>query len=91
MKRWTQVFRALANMSRLRIIKLLSDGRERHVSGIAQQIHVTFRGTSQHLILLSNLNILKNEGRDGHVYYSLNDRMPKDAKRAIALFLNRTV
>lgn len=87
MKRWTQIFKALANISRLRIIKLLSDGTERTVSDIAKEIHVSFKGTSKHLNLLHNLDVLKNDGKAGHVFYLLNDKMLSDLKSAVSLFL----
>ena len=87
MKRWTQVFKALANTSRLRIIKLLSDGEERTVSEIAKEIHVSFKGTSRHLLVLYNREILNNDGKAGHVFYSMNPKMPADAKHAVELFL----
>ena len=89
MKRWTQIFKALANFSRLRIIKLLADGKERTVSMIAKEIHVSFKGTSRHLGLLYNLDFLKNEGKDGHVFYSINPGMPKDVRRGINVFLKQ--
>jgi DNA-binding transcriptional ArsR family regulator len=87
MKRWTQIFKALANLKRLSIIQLLSDGKERTVTEIAVSIHVSLPGTSKHLILLHNLDILKNDGKDGHVFYLLNDSLPSDIKKAINLFL----
>lgn len=87
MKRWIQIFKALGNKSRLSIIALLADGRERTVSEIAASIHVTIKGTSKHLILLHNLDILTNNGKAGHVFYAINDKMPKDIRSAINLFL----
>jgi len=87
MKRWTQIFKALANINRLRIIRLLADGDERTVASVAREIHVTFKGTSQHLILLHNLDVLRNVGKAGHVFYSLNREMPADVKRAVDLML----
>lgn len=87
MKRWTQIFKALANVSRLRIIRLLADGNERTVAAVAREIHVSFKGTSKHLILLHNLDILKNVGKAGHVYYSLNRDMPQDIKNVVNYFL----
>ncbi len=87
MKRWTQVYKALANISRLRIIKVLSDGGERSVSEIAKEIHVTFKGTSKHLRLLYNLDVVSSDGKAGHVFYSLNSKMPKDMKQAVDLVL----
>ena len=35
MKRWTVIFRAMANINRLKIIKMLSDGHKMNVSDIA--------------------------------------------------------
>lgn len=87
MKHLVQIFKALGNVSRLRIVKLLSDQRERTVSQIGREIHVTFKGTSRHLNLLYALDILKNEGKAGHVFYSLNPKMPSAARKAIELIL----
>ena len=87
MKRWTQIFKILASISRLRIIKLLSDGKERTVSQVAKEIHVSFKGTSRHLLLMSAIDILNGEGKDGHVFYSINKDMPKDARKTIGQFI----
>lgn len=87
MKRWTQIFKALANINRLKIIKLLSDGRRLDVSDIAVEIGISFTAISKHLILLHNLDVLENKGIQGHVFYSLNRKMPSDIKRAVNLFL----
>lgn len=88
MKRWTQIFKALANLKRLEIIKLLSEGPiERNVGEIAREIHVTFRGTSRHLLILHALGILDYQGRNGHVYYSLNRKLPRDLRKALSLFV----
>ena len=88
MKRWTRLFRAMANANRLAIIKLLADGKERHVTEIAEYIHVTMPGTSRHLRILSDLYILAEIGKDAHIFYSLNNKMPTDAKKVVAVFLN---
>lgn len=87
MKRWTQIFKALANINRLRIIRLLSDNEERTVSAIAREIHISLNATSKHLILLHNLDVLKNIGKAGHVFYSFNREMPQDIKTVVRLFL----
>ena len=87
MKRWTQIFKALANINRLKIIKLLSDGRRLDVSDIAAEIGISFTATSKHLILLHNLDVLENKGAQGHVLYSLNRKMLSDVKGAVNLFL----
>lgn len=87
LKEWTRVFKGLANLSRLKIIELLSKERELSVSEIAQKIHVTIKGTSKHLSILSHLDILDRDGRAGQVFYSLNDEMRKDVRSILQKFV----
>jgi len=89
MKRWTQIFKALANINRLKIIKLLSDGNARTVTDITAEIKIALNAVSKHLILLHNLDLLENVGKQGHVFYSLNSRMPADLRNAINLFIKK--
>lgn len=87
MKRWTQIYKALANINRLKIIELLAGSGPMIVSDIAREIDISLKGTSKHLILLHGLDILTARGKDGHVYYDYNRAMPSDARRAIEVFL----
>jgi len=87
MKRWTIVFKALANVNRLKIIKLLSKRASLNVSQIADELKISLTATSKHLIILQNLDVLESTGKQGHVFYSLSARIPKDLKRSINLFL----
>lgn len=86
MKRWTIIFRALANINRLKIIEMLSDGKRMSVSEISQALKISFKATSNHLAILKNLDVLEPQGVDGHVFYSLNSQLPSDFNRAINLF-----
>ena len=86
-KRWTVVFRVLANINRLKIIKLLADGRKVNVSDIAGEVNISFKATSNHLAMLKNLDVLEADGTAGHVFYSLNRHPPEDFKKAIGLVL----
>ena len=86
-KEWVRVFKALANPNRLMIIRMLADGRERHVTTISSEIHVTMSGTSRHLRQLTNLDILLESGKANHVFYSLNPSMLPETKKAVELFL----
>ena len=83
MKRWTVVFRALANINRLKIIKILSDENKLSVSDIAQKLVISFKATSNHLALLKNLDVLEAQGVNGHVFYSINPKMPRDFQSII--------
>ena len=85
MKRWTVVFRALANINRLKIIKMLSGGDRMNVTDIAGELSISFKATSNHLAILKNLDVLESQGAEGHVFYTINRQMPKDFQRAINL------
>ena len=87
MKRWTKIFKALANTSRLKIVEFLSDGEQRNVTDIAMHIRVTMPGTSRHLSILENVGIVDNIGKEAHVFYYLNSKMPADVRKAVDHFL----
>lgn len=86
LKRWTTNFKALANINRLKIISMLSQGASLTVSQIARELKISIKSTSKHLIILNNLEVLENLGKDGHVYYSINPNPPKDLQKSIKLF-----
>ncbi|KKU94331.1 MAG: hypothetical protein UY26_C0002G0113 [Candidatus Jorgensenbacteria bacterium GW2011_GWA1_48_13] len=86
MKRWTIVFKALSNVNRLKIIRLLSKGGALNVGGIAEELNISPKATSKHLIILHNLDVLESVGKEGHVLYSLNTKMPRDFRRVLGNF-----
>ena len=86
-KRWTVVFRALANINRLKIIKMLADGRKISVTDIAEELKISLKATSNHLVLLNNLDVLESEGKSGHVFYSFNRQLPSNFKKIIETVL----
>jgi len=86
LKRWTTNFKAMANVNRLKIITMLAKGQSMTVGQIAQELKISLKSTSKHLIMLHNLELLEYLGKDGHVYYSLNPNPPKDLQKTIKLF-----
>lgn len=86
MKRWTQIFKALSNINRVGIIKILSARTRLSVSEIAEELDISLKATSKHLIILHNLDVLNSKGRNNRVEYWLNPEMPADVKKAIKLF-----
>ncbi len=84
-KRWTTIFWALANVNRLKIIHLLSGSRTMSVTDIAAGLEISFKATSNHLVMLKNLDVLEARGTTGHVFYSLNPQMPQDFRETITL------
>lgn len=83
MKRWSIVFKVLSNINRLKILKLLSKSSSSSVGEIAEQIDISPKATSKHLIILHNLDVLESKGKEGHVLYSLNPKMPRDFRRIL--------
>lgn len=83
MRRWSIVFKALSNVNRLKIIKLLSKSSSLSVGEISEQIDISPKATSKHLIILNNLDVLDSRGKEGHVLYSLNAKMPWDFHRIL--------
>ena len=86
-KRWTVIFRVLANINRLKIIKMLSRGNNQcmTVTEIADELKISFKATSNHLMILKNLDVVEAQGKDGHVFYSISAEMPRDLRKAIDL------
>ncbi len=82
-KRWTIVFRVLSSPNRLKIIKMLSGKRKMTVGDISVNLKVSFNAVSNNLAILKNLDILEAEGRDGHVFYSINSKMPNDFRKIL--------
>lgn len=85
MKRWSIVFKTLGNINRLKIIKLLSGDKRLSVSAIAEEVGISQKAVSKHLIMLYNLEVLHNVGKDGHIFYFRNPTMPKDFSTVIKL------
>ena len=72
-KRYTIIFRALANNNRLKIIEILSrQNSKMNVGEISAYLSISFTSTSNHLAILKNLDVLETQGMEGHVFYSLN-------------------
>lgn len=86
-KRWVNIFKALGNINRIKIIQMLSAGQSLSVTDIAAKIKVSIKSTSRHLMILRNLELLDSEGKNGHVFYSLNKNASTDMMRAVKLFI----
>lgn len=87
LKVWTKIFKGFGNISRLRIIRLLHEEGELSVGEIAARIHVSAKGTSKHVLLLHGLGILDRNGRNGQVFYSLEDNFDVDVRSLVAKIL----
>ncbi len=85
-KRWTIIFKAMGNVNRIKIIQMLKYGKKLNVTQVSNDLGISLKATSQHLIILQNLNILEAEGKQGHVFYNLSKTLPPDIKKTLELF-----
>jgi len=65
-----RVFEALANETRLKIIKLLQEG-ERHVEELTQTLGLAQSTVSHHLRVLKDAGLVRAEKRGRSMYYSI--------------------
>ena len=72
MKNLERIYKAFANRRRMAILRLLNQRKEMKVSDVASGIKLSFKSTSKHLNILSNVEILDKEQRGLEMYYSLN-------------------
>jgi len=79
-------FKALSDITRLRIIALLLWKEELCVCDIENVLKLPQSKVSRHLRYLLNLNILKDKRKNVWVYYSLNKNLGKNEFEFIDVF-----
>jgi len=68
-----EVFKALGDPTRLKIIKLIiSMGNNLCVGAIANKLKITQPAVSQHLRILKNAGLAKANRKGYHIHYSIN-------------------
>ncbi len=85
-KQAEKYYKMLANQRRLRIIKYLAKTQRATVKEIAQQIDLSFKATSKHLLLLKNANLLDSQQVRLEQYYYLVSKNDSFIKHALSLF-----
>jgi len=74
-----KVYKALGARKRLEILKLLADGKELAVGDIAAAIHLSFKSTSKHLVLLRQVGFLEwsddNLGSRAYIAWRIGCRL----------------
>lgn len=73
MRKMVKIFKALGNERRLKIIKILSRRRFLSVSQIADDLRLSVRSTSKHLLILEAEGLVSRRQRRSKVFYSLPD------------------
>jgi len=85
MKDLERILRALGNRRRLAILQFLKKNKEATVTELAEAIHLSFRSTSRHLLILSASNILERQQRSTEVYYWISPKRQATSEHVISL------
>ena len=84
-KELERTMKALANRRRLAVLKYLKNEREASVGDIAEEIRLSFKATSKHLLVLSAAGIVDREQRSLQMLYRFADDLPPAARSIISL------
>ena len=71
-KELERIFKAFANKRRIAILRYLKSNQPTSVSDIAEEIKLSLKSTSKHLIILSHADIVDKEQKSVTAYYSLS-------------------
>lgn len=77
LRKLTKIFRAFGNERRLKILKLLLEEGSSDVSEISEQINLSIKSTSKHLIQLDHLGLIKRERKYNHSFYEIESEVKK--------------
>lgn len=77
MRKLAKIFKALGNERRLKILKILSRRRFLSVGQIADDLRLSVRSTSKHLLILETAGLVSRRQRRSKVFYSLPDLKKK--------------
>jgi ArsR family transcriptional regulator len=80
--RMSNVFKALGDPTRLKLIRLLASNMEDRlcVIDLAQKLHVTQPAASQHLKVLKNIGVLYSKREGNRVFYYIDTEALKTFK-----------
>jgi len=69
----TKVFKAVANENRLRMLKVLMDGRAREIGEISNEVNLPYKTTARNLKILERQDLLKSNVNFGFTYYQIKN------------------
>lgn len=84
-KDFERIMKALANRRRLAILRFLKMKKETNVGDIAEEIKLSFKATSKHLVVLYGAGIVDREQRSLQMFYRLSSNLPIPSRSVISL------
>lgn len=85
-KELEKILKALANKRRISILKYLKSKGSASVGDIADEIKLSFRATSKHLMILSHIDIVGKEQVSLTMIYSMEKEKHPIVKKLLELF-----
>ena len=82
----TELFGALADLTRLKLVKILCRQRVADalcVNALAGLLGISQSAVSQHLKVLKNIKLVKGERRGYHIHYSINREALKRYRKLV--------
>jgi len=79
----TDLFKALSDPTRLKIMLLLQNGKPLCVCDLTDRLDLSQPKISRHLALLRSTNLLQDERRGQWVYYCLHPDLPDWARQVL--------
>ncbi len=76
-----EIFKALSDPTRLKIVQLLVNKKFLCVNAITKQLVVSQSAVSQHLRILKQTGLVNNERKGYHIHYSINNTLLKKYKK----------
>ena len=77
------IYKALSDPTRLKIVRLLSKNKNLCVNAITKRLDVSQSAVSQHLRILREAALVEQDRRGFHIHYSLNHESLKTYKEKI--------
>ena len=78
-------FKALANTSRIKILKYLKKAKSASVHDIAESTKCSYKATSKHLAILYHVDIVEREQKGYEMHYSIARILDSDLKTILKL------
>jgi len=74
--KWATIYKALANVNRLKILSILQKNGEMSVTELSKEIRISLKNTSWNLKILLDLDLVEYVGKKDFVFYKLNPKLP---------------
>jgi len=84
-KQAEKMYKMFANRRRLQILVYLKKNKRASVRDIADQIHLSLKATSKHLLLLKSAGLVDSEQVSLEQYYFISDPANSFLKHALSI------